>query len=64
MSKLPSGASEFGMVESAPNWDDFMTPGERDEGRVGWGGGCAREGTLFGVGGGKIGVCVGQGWGV
>jgi hypothetical protein len=27
MVKLPSGASEFGMVEAAPNWDDYMTPG-------------------------------------
>lgn len=31
MVKLPSGASEFGMVEAAPNWDDYMTPDEMDE---------------------------------
>lgn len=31
VSKLPSGASEFGMVEAAPNWDDYMTPDEMDE---------------------------------
>lgn len=54
VSKLPSGASEFGMVESAPNWDDFMTPGEWDEG--GWG---VREGGYTGRG--RVGVCVGQG---
>lgn len=32
MVKLPSGASEFGLVEgAAPNWDDYMTPDEMDE---------------------------------
>lgn len=46
MVKLPSGASEFGMVEAAPNWDDYMTPGgpisglerERWGAHAGWGG--------------------------
>lgn len=25
--RLPSGASEVGLVDSTPNWDDYMTPG-------------------------------------